>query len=137
MKKRLRYSGNTANVVQIDSVDPDPNDIRTATDILGQKGVLVFPTSGLYGLGADAFCAEAVRRVFTIKRRPAHKPLLLLLAGIYEMAKVVQTVPDYAQLLLGLCGPAESHSFSRQAIGCRGTLPAEREKSAYACRPTR
>ena len=102
MKKRLKYSGNTANVVHIDPVDPDPNDIRTAADILGQKGVLVFPTSGLYGLGADAFCAEAVRRVFAIKRRPMHKPLLLLLSGIHDMAKVVGTVPDYADLLMGL-----------------------------------
>lgn len=102
MKKRLRHSGNTANVVHVDSVDPDPNDIRTATDILGQKGVLVFPTSGLYGLGADAFCAEAVRRVFSIKRRPANKPLLLLLSGIPDMAKVVGAVPDYADLLLEL-----------------------------------
>ena len=102
MKKRLRHSGDTANVVRIDSSDPDPNDIRMATDILGQKGVLVFPTSGLYGLGADAFCAAAVDRVFAIKRRPAHKPLLLLLPGIHDMAKVVRSVPDYAELLLGL-----------------------------------
>lgn len=102
MKKRLKHSGNTANVVHIDSVDPDPNDIRTASDILRQKGVLVFPTSGLYGLGADAFCDEAVRRVFAIKRRPIHKPLLLLLSGIHDMAAVVGTVPAYADLLLRL-----------------------------------
>jgi L-threonylcarbamoyladenylate synthase len=64
--------------------------------------VLVFPTSGLYGIGADALCAEAVRRVFAIKRRPAIKPLLVLLSGLHDMATVVQTVPDYAQPLLGL-----------------------------------
>lgn len=102
MKKRQSHSGNTANLVRIDSSDPDPNDIRTATDIIGQKGILVFPTYGLYGLGADAFCAEAVRRVFAIKRRPIHKPLPLLLSGIHDMAMVVGTVPDYADLLLGL-----------------------------------
>ena len=102
MKKRLRNSGNTANVVRIDSSRPDPNDIRTAAQILGQEGILVFPTSGLYGLGADAFCTEAIRRVFAIKRRPAHQPLLVLLSGIHDMDRVVRTVPDYAELLLGL-----------------------------------
>jgi L-threonylcarbamoyladenylate synthase len=102
LKRKLRHSGNTDNVVRIDLLDPDPNDIRIAAATLGQKGVLVFPTSGLYGLGADAFCVEAVRRVFAIKRRPAHKPLLVLLSGIHDMDRVVPTVPDYAELLLGL-----------------------------------
>lgn len=83
-------------------MSPDPDDIRQAADILGQKGVLVFPTSGLYGLGADARCAEAVRRVFAIKRRPSHQPVLVLLSGIHDMDAVVQTVPDYAEPLLRL-----------------------------------
>ncbi len=102
MKKRLRNSGSTANVVRIDSSRPDPNDIRMAAQILGQEGILVFPTHGLYGLGADAFCTEAIRRVFAIKRRPAHQPLLVLLSGIHDMDRVVRTVPDYAEVLLGL-----------------------------------
>ena len=102
MKKRLRNSGNTAKVVRVDSSRPDSDDIRTAAQILGQKGILVFPTSGLYGLGADAFCSESIRRVFAIKRRPSHLPLLVLLSGIHDMDRVVRTVPDYAGPLLGL-----------------------------------
>ena len=70
--------------------------------MLAQKNVLVFPTTGLYGIGADALCPEAVHRVFTIKRRPAHKPVLVLLSGIHDMDKLVRAVPDYAQPLLGL-----------------------------------
>lgn len=73
-----------------------------AAEVLGQKGVLVFPTTGLYGLGADALCTEAVRRVFTIKRRPAHMPVLVMLSRMDDMVKVVQTVPDYAPRLMGL-----------------------------------
>jgi L-threonylcarbamoyladenylate synthase len=70
--------------------------------MLRQKGVVVFPTSGLYGLGADAFCAEAIDRVFAIKRRPSHQPLLVLLSGLHDMDTVVQMVPDYAEPLLKL-----------------------------------
>lgn len=102
MKRRLKNLSNTANVVRIDPSCPDPDDIRTAAAILGRKGVLVFPTSGLYGLGADALSAQAVRRVFAIKHRPAHKPLLVLLSHIHDMDKVVRTIPDYAEPLLGL-----------------------------------
>lgn len=64
--------------------------------------MLVFPTSGLYGIGADAFCTESIRRVFAIKRRPAHQPVLVLLSGIHDMDRVVRRVPDYAEVLMGL-----------------------------------
>lgn len=102
MKRKLKNSRDTAKVVRIDPADPDADDIRTAVEVLGRKGILVFPTSGLYGLGADAFCAEAVQRVFAIKHRPAHKPVLVLLSGIHDMDKLVRTVPAYAEPLLGL-----------------------------------
>lgn len=102
MKRRQKNSNYTAKVVRVDPLLPDPDAIRQAADILGQKGVLVFPTSGLYGLGADARCNEAVRRVFAIKRRPSHQPILLLLSGIHDLESVVQTVPDYAEPLLRL-----------------------------------
>ena len=64
--------------------------------------MLVFPTSGLYGLGADAFSVAAVERVFAIKRRPAYKPVLVLLSALSDMADLVDDVPDHAARLMGL-----------------------------------
>jgi L-threonylcarbamoyladenylate synthase len=81
---------------------PDPDDIRQASDILGRDGVLVFPTAGLYGLGADARSAEAVRQVFAIKRRPLQQPVLVLLSGIDDITTLVSEFPDYARPLLRL-----------------------------------
>lgn len=102
MNKKLKSSGPIANIIRIDPFDPDPDMIRAAATVLAQKGVVVFPTSGLYGLGVDALCVEAVRRVFAIKQRPSHKPLLVLLSGIHDVGKIVRTVPDYAKPLLTL-----------------------------------
>ncbi|WP_054690366.1 L-threonylcarbamoyladenylate synthase [Desulfosarcina cetonica] len=64
--------------------------------------MITFPTSGLYGLGADALSERAVHRVFAIKRRPADKPMLVLLSSTGEMDRVVRRVPDYARPLLTL-----------------------------------
>ena len=102
MKRRQRSSNNIADIVRVDPLTPDPEDIRQAAGILGQKGILVFPTAGLYGLGVDAFCVDAVRRVFAIKRRPPQQPVLVLLSGIDDLDKLVQSVPDAARPLLGL-----------------------------------
>ena len=83
-------------------MDPDPAVVRSAIRVLERKGVLVFPTTGLYGLGADALCPAAVQRVFAIKRRPAYKPVLVLLSTIDDMERLVVAVPDYARKLMGM-----------------------------------
>lgn len=64
--------------------------------------MLVFPTSGLYGLGVDAFNPRAVSRVFAIKQRPSDNPVLVLLSDMHDMHKLVRTIPDYALPLLRL-----------------------------------
>lgn len=88
--------------MRIDPSAPDPALIRMAAEILASEGVLVFPTARLYGIGADAFNARAVDRVYAIKRRPADNPLLVLLSDIRDMAKLVRTVPECALPLLRL-----------------------------------
>ncbi|MFO7646179.1 MAG: L-threonylcarbamoyladenylate synthase [Desulfosarcina sp.] len=102
MSKRPKVSKITAEILRVDSSALHPDDIGRAAEILGNEGVVVFPTTGLYGLAADARCVAAVRRVFAIKRRSARKPLLVLLSGLEDMPTLVRAVPDYAQSLLGL-----------------------------------
>ena len=102
MRRKQTNSKPIAKVMRVDPADPDPAVIDTVAQILKRKGVLVFPTSGLYGLGADARCVEAVQRVFTIKRRPAHKPVLLLLSALSDMDGLVEDVPAYAPTLMEL-----------------------------------
>ncbi len=48
----------------IDVARPDPALIQEAVQIMQTGGVIVFPTTGLYGLGADATNATAIDRIF-------------------------------------------------------------------------
>lgn len=54
-----------------------PEDIALAVSRLQAGGLVAFPTETVYGLGADAFSAEAVERVFSLKGRPANNPLIV------------------------------------------------------------
>lgn len=47
-----------------------------------------FPTETVYGLGADAFNAVAVRKIFEAKGRPADNPLIAHIADVGEMDRV-------------------------------------------------
>ncbi len=54
-----------------------PGDAARAGAILAAGGLVVFPTETVYGLGASAVDADAVRRVFAAKERPADNPLIV------------------------------------------------------------
>lgn len=65
-----------------------PEDIATALSRLRSGGLVAFPTETVYGLGADAFDATAVARVFALKGRPATNPLIVHVSG-EAMARTV------------------------------------------------
>lgn len=50
--------------------------------------VVAFPTETVYGLGANALDANAVKKVYELKGRPATSPLIVHVADV-EMAKTV------------------------------------------------
>jgi L-threonylcarbamoyladenylate synthase len=52
-------------------------DIENALQALRDGEVVAFPTETVYGLGANAQHAEAVRRIFELKQRPLTHPLIV------------------------------------------------------------
>ena len=73
--------------------------IDSAAAILRKGGVVALPTETVYGLAADATQPEAVRRIFTIKGRPADHPLIVHIADKSQLADWASEVPPAAQLL--------------------------------------
>jgi L-threonylcarbamoyladenylate synthase len=69
-------------------VDGQPEQIAEAVKRLNGGGLVAFPTETVYGLGADALSEAAVQRVFQVKGRPSHNPLIVHVSG-EEMAKSV------------------------------------------------
>jgi L-threonylcarbamoyladenylate synthase len=102
LKRKPKNSPGIDRTVRIDPSHPNKSDIRGAVGVLNRQGVLIFPTTGLYGLGADAFSTQAVRRVFAVKRRAQRMPLLILISGLDEMGRVVRSAPDFARPLMEL-----------------------------------
>ena len=60
------------------------NEITNAVDVLKSGGIILYPTDTIWGIGCDACCDTAVKKVFKIKRRDHSKPLICL-ASSFEM----------------------------------------------------
>lgn len=63
-------------------------DLSKAIVALVNGNVIVYPTDTLYGLGADIFNDEAVRKVFEIKRRPKSMPLSVAVSDFETLEKI-------------------------------------------------
>jgi L-threonylcarbamoyladenylate synthase len=60
--------------------------VKRATELLRAGEVVALPTETVYGLAANALDEKAVARIFQIKGRPAHNPIIVHIASV-EMAK--------------------------------------------------
>ncbi len=83
-------------VRKVDPLNPDPSIIREASDYVRRGSLVAFPTETVYGLGADTFNGEACLRIFKAKGRPPDNPLIVHIAGVYDLDKVAIDVPEIA-----------------------------------------
>ncbi|HDH98082.1 MAG TPA: threonylcarbamoyl-AMP synthase [Deltaproteobacteria bacterium] len=79
---------------------PDRILIQRAADIVRKGGVVAFPTETSYGLGASIEHIDALERIYIIKKRPRHKPLLILISNISDLIHLVSRVPPAAVTLM-------------------------------------
>jgi len=83
----------------LDARQPDPAGIAHAAGILRAGGLVAFPTETVYGLGVHALDADAVRRLFAAKGRPAEDPLIVHVPDVDALAALTTGVPGTASAL--------------------------------------
>jgi L-threonylcarbamoyladenylate synthase len=71
--------------------------VRRAAELLRAGEVVALPTETVYGLAANALDEAAVAKIFQIKGRPSHNPIIIHVAG-NEMAQACVTQwPELAE----------------------------------------
>jgi L-threonylcarbamoyladenylate synthase len=78
----------------------DRLDLQAALTVLRKGGIILYPTDTVWGIGCDATNAEAVARVYEIKKRADSKAMLVLLDGAGKLQGYMENVPETAWMLL-------------------------------------
>lgn len=71
-------------------------EIKKACEVMWKGGVILYPTDTIWGIGCDATNAEAVRRVYEIKKRVDSKAMLVLVDSPVKVDFYVRDVPQVA-----------------------------------------
>jgi tRNA threonylcarbamoyl adenosine modification protein (Sua5/YciO/YrdC/YwlC family) len=104
-------------------------DIEEAVAALRAGELVVFPTETVYGLGANAADADAVRRIFEVKGRPTDHPVIVHLDDARYLHRWVSDVPPVAEKLAAMFWPGPLTLILPKA----GTVNDIRRASASAC----
>src|SRR3712207_517370 len=75
-------------------------DIRNAVKVLRAGGLILYPTDTVWGIGCDATNAEAVAKVYALKKRDDSKALICLVDSDARLQRYVRDVPPVAWDLL-------------------------------------
>ena len=84
------------NSFDFDTLVAGAEALDRGAEIIRGGGLVAFPTETVYGLGADAFNAEAVESIFLAKGRPQDNPLIVHIPSLDWVGRVAAKVPEAA-----------------------------------------
>jgi L-threonylcarbamoyladenylate synthase len=73
--------------------------VARAVELLKAGELAALPTETVYGLAANALNPTAVARIFNVKGRPAHNPIIVHVSSIAMARRCVSDWPELAQKL--------------------------------------
>ena len=77
-------------------------DIKNAVEVMKRGGVKLYPTDTVWGIGCDATNADAVARIYKIKKREETKAMICLVDSDNRIQRYVRNVPEVAWDVMNL-----------------------------------
>lgn len=80
-------------IIKIDPGRVEKGQLRTMVSVLRRGGVMAYPTDTFYGLGANCFLAQAIQRIYALKKRNLSKPLAVLVSDRDMVRILAREIP--------------------------------------------
>ncbi|HSB04821.1 MAG TPA: L-threonylcarbamoyladenylate synthase [Thermodesulfobacteriota bacterium] len=82
-------------IIAVNPKNPQIRLIRKVVDVLGQGGVIGYPTDTIYGVGCDLFNPEAIQKIHRLKKAADKKPLSFICSDLKDISRYA-FVSNYA-----------------------------------------
>ena len=82
------------------NIDIKNSIIKKSIAVLNAGGTILYPTDTVWGIGCDATNAEAIAKVYEIKKRSTKKPLILLMHNKDLLKNYINSVPKIVNQII-------------------------------------
>ena len=80
--------------------------IKKSISFLNKDDCVAIPTETVYGLAANAYSSKAVRKIYTLKRRPINSPSIIHYSSLNQLEKDCELNKNFFKLYKKFCpGP--------------------------------
>ena len=80
--------------------------IKKSISFLNKDDCVAIPTETVYGLAANAYSSKAVRKIYTLKRRPINNPSIIHYSSLNQLEKDCELNDNFFKLYKKFCpGP--------------------------------
>ena len=90
-------------------------EVHNAYEVIKNGGIILYPTDTVWGIGCDASNAEAVAKIYALKKRDDSKSMIVLMNSEKMMYNGVKEVPDLAWEIWDLSNPADTDLEKQKA----------------------
>lgn len=115
-------------------------EVTKCLEVLKNKGVILYPTDTVWGIGCDATDEEAVQKIFGIKGRSEAKSMIALVNDDRMLYRYIKEVPEmawelmeYADKPLTIIYP-EGKNLAKGIIADNGTVAIRMVKDEFCQR---
>ena len=76
------------------------DDLKNSLSVLKKRGLLLYPTDTVWGIGCDATNYDAVQKIFDLKKREDSKTMICLVNSIQMLNQYIEEIPETAYTIL-------------------------------------
>ncbi len=127
------------NTVVINITTEYDEALKKSAELLKNGEVVGIPTETVYGLAANAFDENAVRKIFEAKGRPSDNPLIVHISKFEDLSPLVKEIPEKVKAMADAFWPGpltmimkKSERISNVVSGNLDTVAVRMPKSEYA-----
>lgn len=92
-------------VLNVKNLNKNYENIKRGAQYLKNGEVVAIPTETVYGLAADAFNLNAVKKIFEVKGRPQDNPLLIHIYKKEQVYEICKNISDEAEKVMNVFWP--------------------------------
>lgn len=91
--------------------------LKEIAEAVNNGKVIVFKTDTVYGIGTNAYDADACKKVYEIKGRPEQKPLCVLISNIVMLKEMVDEINPIEKKLIDAFWPGPLTMKFKKKVG--------------------